>query len=116
MTVARLVVSIPPPANSLYRNVAKVGRVKTKKYKSWIKTAEGEYLAQRRSVSKVLGPYTVEIRVPKGMRGDVDNRIKASVDLLVHLEITEDDKHCQKVSIERDPERVEFCEIIARAA
>ena len=51
------------------------------------------------------------------MRGDCSNRLKAAEDYLVSRDITADDKHNWKVSVERDPAIEKgFCEIQVEAA
>lgn len=101
---------IPPSVNCLYRNVRGRGRVKTKAYKQWLTQADGHMVLQRMLIEPVRGPIALTIRVPAKMRGDISNRLKACEDYLVTREITPDDKHNWKVSIERSPE-VDCCEV-----
>lgn len=96
----RVVFTTAPSVNVLYRN-AKRGRVKSAKYRDWLQLAGSEILGQRRKLTYIAGPYSVVIKVSKETRGDIDNRVKATLDLLVSMGITDDDKHCQKVSVER---------------
>lgn len=93
---------VPPSVNQAYRNVPKRGRVKTKAYKAWLAQADNVYLAQKRGITPVTGPCELHIRIPTSTRGDASNRIKLCEDYLVSREITGDDKHNRKVTIERD--------------
>jgi len=43
----------------------------------------------------------IDISVNEEMKGDIDNRIKAPLDLLVKHQIIEDDRFVRKVSIAR---------------
>lgn len=43
----------------------------------------------------------IEISVNEELKGDIDNRIKAPLDLLVSHRLIEDDRFVRKVSIER---------------
>lgn len=92
---------LPPSTNHLYANVPGKGRVKTIRYRQWIKAADKYYLAQLRNIKPVSGPISLLIRLPIATRGDTSNRIKAVEDYLVKRNITGDDKHTWKVSAER---------------
>jgi crossover junction endodeoxyribonuclease RusA len=109
-----LTLPVPPSVNTMFRNVPKVGRVKTKAYRQWLKEADQYFFMQKRRIEAVAGEYEVEIRVPKTMRGDVDNRTKAVLDFLVSREITEDDRNCRKVTIERSADTW-LCEVTITA-
>lgn len=110
-----MLLPMPPSLNAMFRNVAGVGRVKTKAYKAWLKEADDYYWMQKSKIKPVEGEYKLTIRVPKTMRGDADNRIKAVSDYLVSREITPDDRHCQSFTIERCHSTVE-CEVEVMAA
>lgn len=96
-----LVLPLPPSDNNAYVNVPKRGRVKSQRYRDWEADA-GFYLMQQ-TVPKgtIVGAYTLEIKVPEKMRGDVRGRIKLPEDLLVNLGVTPDDRFAFKVSCER---------------
>jgi Holliday junction resolvase RusA-like endonuclease len=79
----------------------------TQAYYNWrqeafwlLKTQKREHALAARPVG-VSGPYSLAIRVPEKTRGDIDNRIKGTVDALVSCGITPDDKHMRSVSIAR---------------
>lgn len=94
--------TICPSVNRLYCNVRGRGRVKTAEYRSWLKTAGWEVRAHK--LPPVVGPYQVVIGVPLKMRGDASNRQKATLDLLVKVGATDDDKFCDQVTVRRDPD------------
>jgi Holliday junction resolvase RusA-like endonuclease len=81
----RIELPIPPSANRLYRNGrGGVGRYDTDVYKAW-KAAAGWAILQQR-VTAFPGPVRVEVTLSggsdfAGMR-DLDNCLKASLDLL----------------------------------
>lgn len=101
MIETRVAITTPPSVNSLYANKKGGGRRKSETYKCWIRTAGQEIMAQRRKITPIRGPYSIVIKVAKGTKGDIDNRAKATLDLLVSMGITDDDKHCQRCTVER---------------
>ena len=91
-----LTIPCPPSVNSIYRNVAGKGRVKTARYRTWAVAAGNELLAQRRR--HISGPVLIDITCErKRSNEDVDNKIKAAVDLLVEMQIIDDDRNVQEV-------------------
>lgn len=105
----------PPSANGLYRNLARRGRVKTKRYLQWIAEADKHYtLQQLGRCPPIKGPYEISIKVPPG-RGDIDNKNKAILDWCVSRGLTPDDRHAAKVTIQVDP-ALHDCQIELRAA
>lgn len=101
----KIVLPLPPSVNVLFRNVPRVGRVKTAKYKHWRMNADTYFMSQRREIEPVSGPYRVLMRVPMKMRGDVDNRLKGPLDWLASRELTPDDRKCVEAKVFR-------CELI----
>lgn len=80
----------PPSVNSLYRNVPKIGRVKTKGYMTWLNVAVPILRAE---IPRIDGSVAVFLQVSDKHTGDIDNRIKAALDALVTAErIQGDDK------------------------
>ena len=92
---------LPPSANKLFANVPGKGRVKTKAYKTWQRNAILSIFAQVRADRRIGGAVGLSICVPSGMRGDLDNRIKATIDALVASNRIDDDKHVQSIIILR---------------
>ena len=102
----------PPSVNALFRNIRGKGRVKTERYRTWLRAAMNEILAQK--PQGIEGPYVVEIRVDKG-RADLDNLAKGPLDLLVKCGVTEDDKHLMKLTMVHQPGQMD-CTVRVEAA
>jgi Holliday junction resolvase RusA-like endonuclease len=95
-----VVYQIPPPpsVNAMYRNVPGRGRVKTKRYLTWQRAAMNELIAQR--ARHFDQPCNVNLSLPDNQRGDIDNRLKPVLDLLVSAGVLTDDNktHVRGVS------------------
>jgi crossover junction endodeoxyribonuclease RusA len=91
---------MPPSTNNLFINIPKRGRVPSSQYKAW-KNAAGLTLNIQRP-EKFTGAVDVRVGIPKRTRGDIDNRVKALLDLLVAHGVIEDDKHVQNLTVGRD--------------
>lgn len=89
--VRSLTLSFPKPVstNNLYLNIPGRGRVPTSEYKAWRIEASGKVRKQR--PISFRGAVTLSIVIENGDRGDLDNRIKCVLDLLVELNVIEDD-------------------------
>lgn len=89
---------LPPSTNGLFLNIPGKGRVKSAAYKRWVGEAGWTLLSQR--PSKVAGRVGIRIRVKRmgNRKADLDNRIKATIDLLVSHGIIEDDRHVESVT------------------
>lgn len=98
----KLDLPLAPPVNNLFATVRGGKRVRSAKYDIWRKQAGLEMLTQRRRA--VLGPFRVEIAVPYLMAGDIDNRIKPVLDLLVEHGLTADDSKAMRVAVSRSAE------------
>jgi hypothetical protein len=97
---------IAPSANALYCNVPGRGRAKTAAYKAWIKAARGELWTQKPTggFPFFAGAFHVVVAVPLAMRGDVDNRNKASIDFLKRGAcVIPDDNKTYSAMVTRDP-------------
>lgn len=101
---------LPPSVNAMYTNVPGKGRRKTTRYKEWIETAGWQLKLQR--PAKIFGKYDFSVLVPDAMVGDIDNRQKALLDLLVTHKVIPDDRHARSVSICRTPEVASGAHII----
>jgi len=84
----------PPSLNNLYVNVPKRGRVRSKRYLTWIQAAKAEIAAQR--PPRVDGDYVLWLYVerPDNRKRDIFNLPKAVEDLLVEQGLVEDDSRC----------------------
>jgi Holliday junction resolvase RusA-like endonuclease len=92
---------LPPSTNALYVQVSKKKRIKTKAHNTWRHAAIQSIWAQVRADRGVWGPVALSMCVPSGMRGDLDNRIKATIDALVASGRIDDDKHVSSITIQR---------------
>lgn len=99
-----LTLKLPPSVNALYRNVARVGRVKTAAYRSWVTAAHYSIIAQAIPPRLVEPPYHISIRLPLRMRGDASNRVKAIEDALVKAGVLSDDSRVYALTVRRDEE------------
>jgi len=96
--VLTLALPLPPSVNELYL-VAGRRRIKHPKYRRWLNDAAWQIKAQR--LRPIEGPWQIAITLPRGMRGDPDNRLKGLLDALVLSGIVVDDRYCMGVSVER---------------
>lgn len=94
----------PPSVNKMFANQkgSKGGRFKTKAYKDWIKEAGFMLLCQRNRAGKYkrpAGKLEVEVDVLRiNKLADIDNTLKAVLDLLVSTSTIEDDRHVERVT------------------
>lgn len=102
---------VPPSVNAMYRNVARVGRVKSATYNEWLAEADACAIQQRKSIPKIEGPYKVTITIPRKTRGDIDNRGKAVLDWLASRAVTPDDQYCEDIRIKRGNIEDGFCHV-----
>lgn len=113
----RLTLPIPPSANRLHVRVGRGKRARSPVYQTWLNNAGWRLSGGLAGTkSKVKGPYTLDIAVPKKLRGDVDNRAKPVADLLVSHGVTPDDRHMQSVSVRRDAALTDSITVVVRAA
>jgi len=47
----------------------------------------------------ISGEHEMDVGLPKGLTGDLDNYLKPISDLLVELRIIDDDRFCRRLSI-----------------
>lgn len=98
----RVVIDVPrpPSVNGLTFNVPGRGRVRTDRYRTWLRAAGNELMAQR--PGRISGAYLLTIQVGRAAskRRDLDNIAKASSDLLVTHRIVEDDSYAERVTVE----------------
>lgn len=97
------VISVPPSTNRLFANVRQQwarqagqapqkcrGRIRTKEYSAWIAGELKTLIAQR--ARPVQTPVKIEITRPSRCKSDLDNSIKAVVDLMVRAGVIPNDK------------------------
>lgn len=89
--IVNLTLPAPPSVNASYVNVAGKGRVRSKLYDDWRGHAGWRLKAQK--PRHVAGPVVVMIGIERSNQlADIDNRIKASLDLLVEHQVIKDDR------------------------
>jgi Holliday junction resolvase RusA-like endonuclease len=87
-----ITIPIPPSVNDLY-GVGKGGRRYLKRHvKAW--REEAGWMLKDQDPVPVTGRYKLFLSVPK-TRKDADNMLKPTLDLLVSLGLTPDDRHCE---------------------
>lgn len=97
-----LILPAPPSANALFQNKPGKGRARTKLYDDWLGHA-GWRLREQRPAS-LLGPVLVIVGIERTSRqADIDNRIKATLDLLVSHKVMQDDKFVAGLAIAWNP-------------
>ena len=98
--VGYVALDLPRPisTNALWRP-RPGGMCKTQAYKNWL-TEAGLVLNTQR-VGKVEGPYAITISVSRQWKGDLDNAVKATSDLLQAHGVIDNDKLAQMVTIKR---------------
>lgn len=80
----------PPSTNALFRNVKGKGRVKTREYRDWAMHAGWSLKSQ--GIVTIDDRCIVLIGVERhSMQADIDNRVKATLDVLVDNGIIRDD-------------------------
>lgn len=91
--------TLPPSANKLWKPVAKGRMIRTPAYTRWLDTAGWECNAQRQR--PIPEPYVLTIKVPEAFKGDIDNVVKATSDLMHHQCLVLDDKHMRELHVSR---------------
>jgi Holliday junction resolvase RusA-like endonuclease len=82
-------VPLPPPANSLFANVAGKGRVKSRRYRAWIK--EAGWLVRSQRVGTIEGAVQIRVEISNSAKSDTDSFFKSILDLAVRNGLIEDD-------------------------
>lgn len=88
----------PPTVNNLFKNVRN-GRAKTDQYKAWINEALWTLKAQRPAKHPGSFRATIVLDRPDLCRRDIDNTVKALLDLLKTAGVIEDDHLAQSVMV-----------------
>ena len=91
----------PPPTNGLYRNTKdRGGRAKTTRYKAWQNNAILDLVEQGITRQPIVtGPIHLVMVFgrPDRRKRDLDNLLKAPIDLLVSQGVIEDDRNVQSI-------------------
>jgi Holliday junction resolvase RusA-like endonuclease len=96
---------VPPSLNALYANVGK-RRVKTRVARRWHRDASW-LMKLEAGGRRIEGPWAVGVVLPRSMKADPDNRLKAVLDAAVASGVVCDDRHCVSVTVERSGETSE---------
>ena len=103
----------PPSVNAAYANAKGKGRIKTKIYKQW--ETECLWMIKQAKPGIIKGEFTVTLFLSEQTRKDVDNCLKATLDLLKTCGVTEDDKRCHTVISTKSPDvTAKRCRIVIR--
>lgn len=96
-----IVLPLPPSTNNLFINAKHgKGRFLSPDYKAWRKSAaEALTLCAWDMPAR---PYSVTIRVNINHQSDIDNRVKAVLDLLVERKVIEGDHWINALHVYRD--------------
>lgn len=96
----RIELPYPPTLNTCFQNVPGRGRVITPKYREWINEALWMLKSQKPSKFDVEVSISIGIVAPDRRARDIDNLIKACLDILVKGSVIKDDsrKYVRKVS------------------
>lgn len=94
----------PPSVNRIWRTRTKAngkpGFYLDKRYATWKRVADNEYLANKRHWKPVKGPFHITVTLNnQKRRGDADNRLKAVLDWLERVELIENDSLAESVLI-----------------
>lgn len=88
--------SAPPSTNGLFKNI-KGGRAKDERYITWLNAVGWDVKAAR--VKPIHHKVAVTILVERpNRRSDIDNRLKAPLDLLVRQGVLLDDSQIERVT------------------
>lgn len=91
---------MPPSTNNLFLNLPGRGRVRSGAYKAWERQASAALTFA--SWDMPARPYVVTIRLNMDHRGDIDNRTKAVLDLLVKHKVIDGDQWVNELHVYRD--------------
>jgi crossover junction endodeoxyribonuclease RusA len=100
-----LILPMPPSTNHIWRIIRKRA-IKSKEYNEWL----AECMNIVADIGRVPSPVSFQMII-HGCRknSDLDNRIKAVLDLLVHAGILEGDsvQHVQSLDVRYDPAKID---------
>lgn len=94
-----LTLALSPTTNNLFVNVKGKGRVPSAEYMRWTRLAK--VALSKVQAQAMGGQFNALVRVPAKMRGDVDNRAKAILDILKKAQLIRDDKFCDALTVMR---------------
>lgn len=88
-----------PSTNNLFATVAGRRRVKSQRYRTWLNAAGWD--VKEAAPEPIRGEVDVSITFDRADRKDIDNGVKAILDLLVEHGLIDDDKHVVSLHVNR---------------
>ena len=89
---ASIEIPAPPSVNEMFRNVRGRGRVKTTVYADWL--GHAGWVLRSQNPPRIGGRVVLILSVERVSKSaDIDNRVKAILDLLVTHGVIEDDRN-----------------------
>lgn len=91
----------PPSVNHIWCRT-KRGVYRSARYLRWMERSDALVMASKQYPRrKIAGPFEAKIQLSvKAGRGDLDNRIKVTLDWLQSRDVIAEDKHCRKLVVE----------------
>ena len=97
----------PPSVNKLWKHSGALAKNKVylaPSYVKWKSSADVLLMATRGwTMHRITGPFSIDIDLccpTKYPRGDLDNRIKATLDYLQRATVIHNDKDCQRLVVQ----------------
>jgi len=109
MGMLTLTLPVAPSANNAFLNRKAgrgFGRIKSARYRGWIKQADAFYMLQGMArFAPISGYYSVKMVFPP-LRGDLDGKAKLILDWMVSRKLTPDDKFLRGLDTKIDGEHI----------
>jgi len=112
-----VMLDLPPPISTndiwtpVRRKAGFAQMVRSKKYLQWVSDAGFMINAQRPGM--VSGKFSFRLQVTRKSRVDLDNVLKATLDLLQNQGIISNDRKCEEIQVKRADVDGMRCTIIA---
>jgi len=89
---------LPPSVNALWRT-GQARMYRSKRYLAWLE--ECDVVFASKTVPRINYPFAIEIALgrPSKRKMDIDNRIKAVLDMLQRVGVIEDDCHAWNLNV-----------------
>lgn len=103
--MTQIILPLPPSVNRLWRTKPGGGVYRSPKYAEWRNAAIWQASVQIKS-QKIEGPFAIRLAFvrPDKRRRDLDNLIKAAMDVIVTVGLVEDDCLCERIEAYWAPE------------
>jgi Holliday junction resolvase RusA-like endonuclease len=97
-SIVNLCLPTPPSLNNLFVNNPNGGRFRSPNYEGWLNEAGWILAAQK--PGRISGRFAIDVSITRPTRKcDLDNRLKAILDLLTKHRVIGDDFLCEKISL-----------------